>query len=90
MALVRKTGSGPAAGRASPPRCPDRRPASLPGHDRAAIDRSGVGPARTRPPLTWTTEYLGLAVDMLRADGREIPDELLAHISPARTENIGF
>jgi TnpA family transposase len=44
----------------------------------------------TNAIITWTTEYLGLAVDKLRADGREVPDELLAHISPARNENIGF
>lgn len=40
--------------------------------------------------ITWTTEYLGLAVDRLRAEGREVSDELLAHISPARNENIDF
>jgi hypothetical protein len=39
---------------------------------------------------TWTAEYLGLAVQQFRDQGRFIDDELLAHISPARSENIGL
>ena len=39
---------------------------------------------------TWTTEYLGLAVKELRERGRRVDDELLAHISPAQSENIGL
>ena len=31
-----------------------------------------------------------MAVGRLRADGRDIPDELLAHISPAHSENVNF
>ena len=40
--------------------------------------------------MAWTTEYYGLAVESLRADGRRIDDEVLAHISPAHNENINF
>jgi hypothetical protein len=40
--------------------------------------------------ITWVTEYYQLAVQDLRAKGRAVPDELLAHISPARSENINF
>ncbi|MEU4381746.1 Tn3 family transposase [Micromonospora echinofusca] len=44
----------------------------------------------TNAVITWTTEYYAMAVDRLRAAGRDIPDELLAHISPAHSENINF
>lgn len=37
-----------------------------------------------------TTEYYGLAVESMRAVGRRIDDEVLAHISPAHSENINF
>ena len=40
--------------------------------------------------VTWSTEYYSLAVTQLRAVGRDIPDALLAHISPAHSENINF
>ena len=40
--------------------------------------------------VAWTTEYYGLAVESLRAAGRRIDDEVLAHISPAHNENINF
>jgi TnpA family transposase len=33
--------------------------------------------------VTWTTQYYTLGVKQLRADGRSVPGELLAHISPA-------
>jgi len=39
---------------------------------------------------TWTAEYLGLAVRQFRDQGRHIDDEILAHISPAQSENIGL
>ena len=39
---------------------------------------------------TWTTEYYQLAVQDLRAKGRAVPGELLAHISPAHSENVNF
>ncbi len=44
----------------------------------------------TNAVVTWTTEYYQLAVEQLRADGREVPDEVLAHISPAHNENVNF
>lgn len=39
--------------------------------------------------VTWTTEY-DLAIGQMRAEGRAVDDELLAHISPAHTENVNF
>ena len=44
----------------------------------------------TNALVTWTTEYYTLAVRQLRADGRSVPDELLAHISPGHSDNINF
>ncbi|MGN9847055.1 Tn3 family transposase [Nonomuraea sp. H19] len=44
----------------------------------------------TNSVITWTTEYYSLAVRQLRAAGRDVPDELLAHISPAHSENVNF
>ena len=44
----------------------------------------------TNSVITWVTEYYQLAVQELRATGRDVPDELLAHISPAHSENIKF
>jgi hypothetical protein len=40
--------------------------------------------------ICWTTEYYAMAVDQLRAAGRDIPNELLAHISPAHSDNVNF
>ena len=40
--------------------------------------------------MTWTTEYYGLAVAEMRAEGRRIDDEVLTHISPAHSENVNF
>lgn len=40
--------------------------------------------------VAWTTEYYGLAVDSMRAAGRRVEDEVLAHISPAHSESINF
>jgi len=44
----------------------------------------------TNAVITWTTEYYQIAVQDLRAKGRAVPDEILAHISPAHSENINF
>jgi TnpA family transposase len=44
----------------------------------------------TNALVTWTTEYYTLAVKQLRADGRSVPNELLAHISPGHSGNINF
>jgi hypothetical protein len=42
----------------------------------------------TNSVVTWTTEYYGLAVARMRAEGRAVDDELLAHISPAHSESV--
>jgi TnpA family transposase len=44
----------------------------------------------TNAVVTWTTEYYGLAVDSMRRSGRRVDDEVLAHVSPAHSENINF
>ena len=44
----------------------------------------------TNAVVTWTTEYYTLAVGQLRGEGRSVPDELLAHISPGHSGNINF
>ena len=44
----------------------------------------------TNSVITWVTEYYQLAVQELRAMGRDVPDEILARISPAHGENINF
>ena len=44
----------------------------------------------TNAVVAWTTEYYGLAVESMRAAGRHVDDEVLAHISPAHSENINF
>jgi hypothetical protein len=40
--------------------------------------------------ITWTTEYYGMAIAELRAQGRDVPDELLGFIAPGHRENINF
>lgn len=44
----------------------------------------------TNAVITWTTEYYQLAVQQLRESGRDVPDQVLAHISPAHSENVNF
>jgi len=44
----------------------------------------------TNAVVTWTTEYYGLAVTEIRAQGCQVEDEILAHISPAHSENVNF
>ncbi len=44
----------------------------------------------TNAVIAWTTEYYGLAVEQMRREDRRIDDEVLAHISPAHSENINF
>nr|WP_254679021.1 Tn3 family transposase [Arthrobacter sp. 24S4-2] len=44
----------------------------------------------TNSVVAWTTEYYGLAVESMRRSGRRVDDEVLAHISPAHSENINF
>jgi Tn3 transposase DDE domain len=44
----------------------------------------------TNAVIAWTTEYYGLAIEAMRRAGRHVDDDVLAHISPARSENINF
>ncbi|GII94365.1 DDE transposase [Sinosporangium siamense] len=44
----------------------------------------------TNAVVAWTTEYYSRAVTELRCQGREVPDELLSHISPGRSDNVNF
>ncbi|MGR6919450.1 Tn3 family transposase [[Actinomadura] parvosata] len=44
----------------------------------------------TNAVVAWTSDYLRLAVAVLRAEGRYVNDEALAHISPARSETVNF
>ncbi|MGB7981402.1 MAG: Tn3 family transposase, partial [Candidatus Nanopelagicales bacterium] len=44
----------------------------------------------TNAVVTWTTEYYALAVARLRSQGRDIPDDLLTHISPAHSQNVNY
>jgi Tn3 transposase DDE domain len=56
-----------------------------------AADRAGpVHHAGDQLGDRLTTEYDGLAVESMRRGGRRIDDEVLAHISPAHSENINF
>ena len=38
----------------------------------------------------WNTVYLGRAVNAIRSEEQDIPDELLAHLSPLGWEHIGL
>ena len=38
----------------------------------------------------WNTTYLGRVVDAVREEGKTVPDELLAHVSPLGWEHIGL
>ncbi|MET8335949.1 Tn3 family transposase [Streptosporangium canum] len=44
----------------------------------------------TNAVVAWTTEYYSRAVTELRAQGRAVPDDVLAHISPGHSDNINF
>ena len=44
----------------------------------------------TNAITTRTAEYLGMAVDQFRGRGWRVDEELLAHISPAHSDNIGL
>lgn len=58
--------------------------------DATASDLPGetVGIQILTPDTAWTTEYYGIAVEQMRRAGRLIDDDVLAHISPAHSENI--
>jgi Tn3 transposase DDE domain len=38
----------------------------------------------------WTTPYLADAIETLRAEGEDVPDELIAHLSPVAWEPANF
>ena len=38
----------------------------------------------------WTTPYLGDAIEALRAKGEDVPEELIAHLSPVAWEPLNF
>ena len=40
--------------------------------------------------IAWTTECYGLALESMRRGGRDVEVQVLAHISPAHSENINF
>jgi hypothetical protein len=42
----------------------------------------------TNAVVAWTTEYYSRAVLELRSQGRSVPDEVLAHISPGHSDNV--
>jgi TnpA family transposase len=44
----------------------------------------------TNAIVCWSTEYHGLAVGALRQGGRQVDDEVLAHIWPSHHENVHF
>jgi TnpA family transposase len=44
----------------------------------------------TNAIVTWTTEYYGRAIAALRRGGREVDDEVVAHLWPSHHENIHF
>jgi len=65
-------------------------PAGLARHLQQQTEQAWCLTLVTNAVVAWTTEYYGLAVDSMRAAGRRIHDEVLAHISPAHSENINF
>ena len=40
--------------------------------------------------ILWNTAYLSRAVESLRAEGHELPDDLIRHISPQIWEHINL
>ena len=38
----------------------------------------------------WTTPYLADAIEAMRAEGEDVPDELIAHLSPVAWEPVNF
>lgn len=57
--------------------------------DNQALKASGLNLV-TAAIVYWNTLYLGRAVDTLRANGIEAPDELLAHTSPLGWRHISL
>jgi TnpA family transposase len=44
----------------------------------------------TNAAVLWTTTYLGDALDVLRAEGMQVTDEVAAHLTPAQHDHINF
>ncbi len=59
-------------------------------HLEAQTEPAWCSTLATNAVIVWTTEYYGLAVDQMRRHGRRIYADVLAHISPAHSENINF
>jgi hypothetical protein len=59
-------------------------------HLEQQAEQAGCLTLVTNAVVTWTTEYYGLAVETMRRSGRRIDDGVLAHSSPAHSENINF
>lgn len=59
-------------------------------HLQAQTEQAWCLTLATNAITAWTTEYLGLAVVEQRGRGRRVDDKLLAHFSPAHSENIGL
>ncbi|WP_152872003.1 Tn3 family transposase [Deinococcus terrestris] len=56
----------------------------------AQINRASGLNLVTTAIAVWNTVYLGRAVDAMRAEGQDVPDDLLAHVSPLSWEHIGL
>ncbi|TWG12771.1 Tn3 transposase DDE domain-containing protein [Actinoplanes teichomyceticus] len=73
-------------------------PTSWTGTHAPAKGRCGAVTTSSRPNrclatnaiVCWSTEYHGLGVATLRRTGRQVDDEVLAHIWPAHHENVHF
>ncbi len=59
-------------------------------HLQQQIDHGWCLTLATTGILAWTTEYLRLTVERLRAQGRRVDEKLLAYLSPAYDEHIGL
>ncbi len=59
-------------------------------HVEAQTEQAWALTLTTNSVIAWTTEYYGLAVESMRRTGRQVDDELLAHISPVHSENVNF
>jgi hypothetical protein len=40
--------------------------------------------------ILWNTQYLGTALDALRAEGQRVPDDLVRHVAPLGWEHISL
>ncbi|WP_372490962.1 Tn3 family transposase [Actinomadura terrae] len=51
---------------------------------------AGSHPRRPLAVVAWTNEYYSRAVLELRAQGRDVLDDLLSHVSPGRSDHINL